>query len=55
MYVSDVSKSDLLKTTIIKDSTMLAPFITSISLISGEELASLSYRPEALTQNYPGT
>ncbi len=48
MYVSDVSKSDLLKTAVIKDSSLLAPFIYSISLYSGEELASLSYNPESL-------
>ena len=41
MYISDVSKSELLKTMVSEDSSLLAPFIASISLISGEELASL--------------
>jgi len=48
MYISDVSKSDLLKTVVIKDSSLLAPFIISIARISGEEIAGLSYNPESL-------
>ena len=48
LYVSDVSKSGVLSTAIIPDSSLLAPFIMSISLFSGEELSSMWNNPELL-------
>lgn len=48
LFVSDVSKSDLLKTSVIPDSSLTAPYFTSVSLLSGEELASMWNSPERL-------
>ncbi len=50
LYVSDVSNSDLLKTSVIKDSSLMAPFFTSISLFSGEQLAGIHNNPESLRE-----
>ena len=48
LYISDVSKSDLLRTSVIQDTSLQAPYILSISLFSGEELASIWNNPEFL-------
>ena len=47
-YFSNVSKSDLLKTSVIPDSTLLAPFFRGIRFPNGEDLATLDYDPELL-------
>ena len=47
-YFSNVSKNDLLKTSVVPDSTLLAPFFRGIQLRNGEDLATLDYHPELL-------
>lgn len=47
-YISNASKSDLLKTSVVPDSSLLTPFFRRIQLGNGEDLASLDYKPELL-------
>jgi anti-sigma regulatory factor (Ser/Thr protein kinase) len=47
-YIADVSKTDFLKTSVIPDSTLLAPFFRGIKLPNGIDLATLDYKPELL-------
>ncbi|HEY6503645.1 MAG TPA: histidine kinase [Chitinophagaceae bacterium] len=47
-YISNASKSDLLKTSVITDSTLLAPFFRGIQLLNGKDLTHLDYKPELL-------
>jgi len=48
LYVSDISKSDVLRASVIPDTSLLAPYIISISLITGEDLATIWNNPERL-------
>ncbi|HEY6977130.1 MAG TPA: histidine kinase, partial [Chitinophagaceae bacterium] len=47
-YISNVSESDLLKTSVIPDSAILAPFFRGIRLKGGADLATLDHDPELL-------
>lgn len=48
IYFSNASKSNLLKTSIVPDSLLLAPFFRGIQLENGKSLSSLDYNPELL-------
>ncbi len=50
LFFSKVSENDLLKTSVIPDSALLAPFFRGIQLRNGEDLATLDYNPEKLTK-----
>ena len=47
-YLSNTSKSELLKTSVMSDSGLLAPFFRGIQLRNGEDLSTLDYNPELL-------
>ena len=47
-YIADVSKTDLLKTSVIPDSSLLAPFFREIQLENGKSLANINSNPELL-------
>lgn len=49
-YIFNASASDLLKTSVVPDSTLLAPFFRGIQLRNGEPLATLDYKPELLKE-----
>ena len=47
-YIAEGSKNEILNTSIVKDSSLLAPFFSSVRTFGGEELASLDFQPELL-------
>src|SRR5439155_934059 len=49
-FISDVSKNDLLKTDVTRDSSSLAPFFREIKLPNGQQLANLDFQPELLNK-----
>jgi len=49
-YISNASTSDLLKTSVVPDRMLLAPFFRGIRLRNGEDLATLDYKPELLKE-----
>ena len=50
LYICKASESSILATIIKPDSSLLAPFIRSISFKNGEEIASINYKPELLKE-----
>ncbi len=50
VYVCKASESSMLKTAIKPDSILLAPFVSSVVLNNGVEVASINYQPEQLKE-----
>ena len=48
LYLCNASKNTLLRTSVIADSTLLAPFFRRIQLLDGQEVGNLDLHPELL-------